>query len=527
MQPTILIGLDGATFTVLEPLMADGHMPCLKAFIDGGVRAELLSTPHPLTPPAWTTVMTGRSPGNHGIYDFLRSEVGSHGAFFTLNHFPDIECETLWTFVSRLGGRILSLNFPLMAPPPPVNGAIVPGLLSWRHLRRNVYPPDLYEDLRSLPGFNAREFSWDFEMETSVQYMKEEELEPWVRFHIRREQHWFNILRRLVETKPADLTAVMFDGIDKLQHACWRFLDPAHVPAEPTANEAKLRELCLDYFRELDGFLGQIVGMGGSQANVIMVSDHGFGPCERSFRINKWLEQQGYLKWPDPAIVGERRPSNTQFANLDWNRTTAYCQSAATNGIHIQTQREPGGPGVAAGSYQPFREHLIDELKSVRDPHTGVPFFKAILKREDAFPGNFRDKAPDLTLVPYDHGFVSVLNTEPIVWVRPKLTGTHYPVGVLLARGPALQRAVTIGRQSILDIAPTLLYALGLPIPQDYEGGVIQDLFEPAYRRQHPVQVGPPTEPPNGRPPTKAAAAEDENEEEVVLNRLRALGYVE
>src|SRR4051812_20961969 len=156
MHPTILIGLDGATFTVLDSLMADGAMPCLKAFVDRGVRAELLSTPHPLTPPAWTTLMTGQNPGNHGIFDFLRGEVNGSGAFYTLNDFRDVRSETIWTIVSRLGGRVTALNFPMTAPPPPVAGNIVPGVLSWRHLRRNVYPPELYGALRSLPGFNSK-----------------------------------------------------------------------------------------------------------------------------------------------------------------------------------------------------------------------------------------------------------------------------------------------------------------------------------------------------------------------------------
>ncbi len=147
MNSTILIGIDGATFTILDRLIAEGAMPTLKALQTRGVRAELLSTPHPLTPPAWTTLMTGRSPGNHGIFDFLRSEVRGNGAFFTLNNFRDIQCETIWSIISRQGGKVLSLGFPLMAPPPPVHGAIVPGLLSWRHLRRNVHPAGLYDEL--------------------------------------------------------------------------------------------------------------------------------------------------------------------------------------------------------------------------------------------------------------------------------------------------------------------------------------------------------------------------------------------
>jgi predicted AlkP superfamily phosphohydrolase/phosphomutase len=526
MDPTILIGIDGATFTVLDPLMAAGEMPNLRDLVAGGVRAELLSTPHPLTPPAWTTLMTGRNPGSHGIYDFLKGEVRGGNAFFTLNDHRDVRCETIWSLVSRRGGRIISLNYPMMAPPPPVSGAIVPGLLSWRHLRRNVRPPELYDEIRALPGFDAKGLSWDFEMETAIQNMPEEELGPWVRFHIEREAHWFGILKHAMQSRPWDLAAVMFDGVDKLQHACWRFLDPAFLPENPNAYERTLRDLCLEYFRALDGFIGEIVALGGPSANVFLASDHGFGPSTRIFRVNKWLEQKGYLAW---AADDGRQRSNSHFVHLDWGRTIACAQSAATNGIHIRVRGEDGGPGVAPEEYEAFRDRLMAELFAIRDPETGGPLFKDILRKQDAFPGPQTGHAPDLTLVPWDHGFVSVLNAEPIVSIRSTVKGAHYPVGVLMARGPAIARGETLGRQSILDIAPTLLHSLGQPIPSDYEGAVIEEAFDPGYLAANPVRIGDASESSGGDlAAVPAGAAPDDPEgDEMILERLRALGYIE
>jgi predicted AlkP superfamily phosphohydrolase/phosphomutase len=526
MDPTILIGLDGATFTTLDALMADGQMPNLRALIADGVQAGLMSTPHPLTPPAWTTLMTGRNPGGHGIYDFLKGKVDADRAFFTLNDFRGIACETIWTLISRSGGRIISLNYPMMAPPPAVEGSIIPGILSWRHLRRNVHPPELYETIKEMPGFSAKELSWDFEMETAVQNMEEAELEPWLQFHITRERHWSNIALKLMNEGTWDLAAVMFDGVDKLQHACWRFLDPRFVPDQPTPLETRLRDLCLEYFRNLDGFIGEIVRAGGPRARVFLASDHGFGPSTRILRINKWLEEQGYLHWADsssaPAI-------NSHFVHLDWSRTTVYTQSAASNGVHIRVRRGPDDHGVAPEEYESFRERLIEGLFSIRDPETGAPVLKDILRREDVFPGPMMSEAPDLTLVPFDHGFVSVLNAEPIVAIRDTVKGTHYPEGILVASGPGIARGQTISRQSILDIAPTLLHSLGLEVPSDFEGTVIEDVFQPEFLAVRPVEIGQPTEPPARRTPNRSDSdgGQEESSQELVLNRLRALGYVE
>ena len=545
MNKTILIGLDGATFKVLDPLMDDGVMPFLKEFLADGVRGELLSTPHPLTPPAWTTLMTGRNPGAHGIFDFLRAEIRPSGAFFTLNNFRDVQCETIWSIVGRAGGRSISLNFPLMAPPPSIPGSsIIPGLLSWRHLRRNIHPPSLYDELKALPGFSAAELSWDFESEKkALQHVPEEELEPWVRFHVAREHHWFTILKHLLTADPSwNLAAVIFDGVDKLQHGCWRFLDRAFLPAQPSEFELRMVELCREYFRVLDGFIREIVALAGPEAQVFIASDHGFGPTLRLFRVNAWLERNGYLKWPQGHTAREendrRAGTTSHYVLFDWASTTAYAQSAATNGIHIRLRREDGDGGVAPEAYEGFRARLIDQLLAVRDPVTNTPFFKAILKREEVFPGPHQDKGPDLTLVPFDHGFLSVLEGEPVLSVRSMVMGTHWPEGVFMAGGPGISRGQDLERLSILDIAPTLLHSLGLEVPVDFEGRVIERAFEPAYLREHPVRVGRPTEPPRtyattakpgeGSDRSREEAGDDASSEDaMVLDRLRVLGYVE
>ncbi len=531
MHPTVLIGLDGATFTVFDALIAEGHLPHLGALMARGVRAELLSTPHPLTPPAWTTLMTGRSPGEHGIYDFLRAEIRDDGAFFTLNNFRDVRCETIWSIVSRQGGRITSLNFPLMAPPPPVNGCLVPGLLSWRHLRRNVLPAELYDELKSLPQFKPQELSWDFERERKgTQVLPDDELEDWVRFHIRREQQWYEITRHVMQRHPADLTAMMYDGTDKLQHSCWRFLDPRYLASQPDAFQRLLRELSVQYFRELDEFVGEIVALAGPQARVFIASDHGFGPNEIVLRINKWLESRGYLRWQAKTAGPAPKTGNAHYVLLDWEHTQAYAQSGATNGIHIRVREEGHRGGIARADYGAFCRQLADELLALRDPRTGQAVVTAVLRREEIYPGQAFDKAPDLTLVLADHGFFSVLDAEPIVDTRPVVAGTHYPEGVLIAAGPGIRQGERLPQQRILDVAATLLYSLGLPIPSDFESQVMDGLFEPGFRSAHPAKIGPPTQ----RPAQFAATAceaetaeESQDSEEKILNRLRALGYVE
>src|SRR5688572_23945000 len=119
---TVLIGLDGATFTVLDALVAAGEMPNLARFYREGVRCRLRSTPLPITPQAWTSLATGRSMGHHGINDFVRIELEDNKAYARFNTARDNRCETLWKRVSRAGKRVTVLNYFGIAPPEEING---------------------------------------------------------------------------------------------------------------------------------------------------------------------------------------------------------------------------------------------------------------------------------------------------------------------------------------------------------------------------------------------------------------------
>jgi predicted AlkP superfamily phosphohydrolase/phosphomutase len=533
MNPTLLIGLDGATFTILDALMENGTMPFLKEFVKSGTRAGLWSTPQPLTPPAWTSLMTGRSPGNHGVFDFFWAEERKSDVYFTLYNFRDIQCETIWSMVSRQNGRACSLNFPMMAPPPQISGYIVPGFVSWKHLGRNIHPKEFYAQLKQKPGFNVRDLAWDFDMEKKAEKgVPKEEYENWIEFHIRRERQWFEIIRYLLQHDPCELMAVLFDGLDKILHMGWRFLDPANFPAAPSAWERKLSALCSDYFRELDGFIAEIVALAAPETRIFMASDHGFGPSTLAFRVNAWLGSEGYLTWKnfddlDEETAAKVRKVMDHLVLLEWDKTTAFARTSTSNGIYIRTAKEPQGSGVPADQYQSFRNELMEKLLAIVDPASGEPLIKQIFTKEEAFSGSQNGRAPDLTLIMRDHSFVSVKNRTPFIHHRSEVEGTHYPEGIFLARGPGIGRGATLPQLSILDVAPALLYSLGLDIPADLEGKVPTGVFEESLLHQRPPRKGASTQQVGVATPEMEKLPGQIEEEEEILKQLRALGYVE
>jgi predicted AlkP superfamily phosphohydrolase/phosphomutase len=532
MAPTLLIGLDGATFTVLDAYVERGLMPRVGELLRRGARASLRSVMPPLTPPAWTSLMTGKHPGQHGVFDFFQKDEPD-SIYFRFATSQDVRSATIWTLASDAGRRIIALNFPLMFPPPPVEGCVVPGgMMPWRQLRLGCHPPGLFDRLKALPGFSPREML-DMELEVkAIEGCPEEELAEWVDRHIVREWRWFEVVRHLMREQPADLVGVLFDGVDKLQHLCWRFIDPACRPPEPTPWERQLIERCERYFRSLDGMLGELVAAAGPEATVVVASDHGFGPTRDVFHVNSWLEQHGYLAWAeeeepaaeaDATAVGFAEMTRHVHA-LDWTRTLAYAATPSSQGIHIVT-RVPGTDdplpetvrnGIAAD--------LAEGLRRLRSPHDGRPVIAEVWTRERAFAGPFGATGPDVSLVLADGGTMSILPSETLVARRGEVHGHHRWEGIFIASGPGIRGGADVGELSIVDVAPLVLHRLGLPVPDDMSGRVPVEILEPEELRQRP-----PARAAAAAPPAVADAdvAMDGDEHAALLQRLRALGYVE
>jgi predicted AlkP superfamily phosphohydrolase/phosphomutase len=532
MTRTLFIGLDGVTFTLLDELTRDlpGEgvaMPTVARLMREGFHAPLRSTAHPLTPPAWVSLITGRTPGNHGIFDFVRFEDRGSEFFWTLADSMDIRVETIWAIASRQGRSVVSLNFPMMSPPEPVNGSLISGFVSWKHLRRNMTPDGLYDRVKAIPGFNAKDLAWDFQRESQIgEDMTQAELEAWVHHHRPREEQWFRVAETLLEQDQPDLFAVMFDGTDKLQHQVWHVLDPRYMPANPSEDDRRLRELTLGYYRRLDEYIARLIELAGPDAQVFIASDHGFTASVEVVRINRYLGEMGYLAWQEnDGSAAAKRREDANFAFLDWSRTLAFCPTPSSNGICIRVAREPGMPGVAPDEYESFRAKLIADLRQFRGPD-GKPVIADILLREEVFSGAAMGSAPDLTLVLRDHSFVSVRNRQPAVETRKVVSGTHHPDGIMIAHGPGV--AVDDSRKllSIVDVTPTLLYSLGLPVPGDFEGHVPPHMFTDEMLAERPAEIGAPTLP-VARARAASASEVTDAEREKILEQLRALGYLE
>jgi predicted AlkP superfamily phosphohydrolase/phosphomutase len=533
MAPTLLIGLDGATFTVLDRYVERGVMPFFGELVERGARALLRSVVPALTPPAWTSLTTGKHPGQHGVFDFFQKDEPD-SVYFRFANSQDVRSATIWTLASAGGRRVISLNFPLMFPAPPVDGCIVPGgMMPWRQLRLGCHPPGLFDELKALPGFSPRELL-DMELEVkAVEGCPEDEYAEWVERHIRRERHWFEVLEHLMRREHADLVGVLFDGVDKLQHLCWRFIDVACRPERPTPWEREMIERCERYFRSLDAMLAELVARAGPDATVVLASDHGFGPTRDVFHVNSWLEREGYLAWADGAGTGSGDATAVGFAEMtrhvhavDWTRTLAYAATPSSQGINI-VARAPGTDSpLPADIRRKVMAELAERLREVRRPEDGRRLVDEVWPREQAFPGPYETLGPDLSLVLADGGTISILPSKTLVARRTEVRGHHRWDGIFAASGPGIRPGFDVGELSIVDVAPLVLHRLGLPVPDDIAGRLPVELLEDdELERRPPRRTAAPA------PPASSVAPEDleldADEQAIVVDRLRALGYVE
>lgn len=521
----LMIGLDGATFSLLDPLIEQGVMPFLSSVLSKAVRADLMSTRHPLTPPAWTTMITGRSPTAHGIYDFMRPVLlPEGGVYLKVNDFRDNHCETIWSIANRHQQRATSLNFYGMSPPPKINGYVISGFIPWRHLRQATYPPALYDEIRASPNIDFRLLGMDIsEEKKAIQGLHQGEHEPWIELQNTRDKAWAELTCHLMKKDRTELTAVVLDGPDKLQHLFWRFVDPEIAEKEPSDWHKRIQELSLNFYRGLDLNLKMLFEAADSDTDILITSDHGFGPTTEIFYVNEWLSRNGYLQWSNLAkddSVGQLTADKLKdhLGMIDWKKTLAFCPMPSSNAIFIKLQKGTRA-GVKEDDYLSFVLKLQRELLDIRDPANGQPIVVgADLNKLRG--SSFVEPCPDITLRLRDGGLVSILKSNEILTQRPSPDGTHRPAGIFIGHGPSFRKGMRLEALDILDVSPLILMLMGIPIPSEMEGRVPTEVLV----GEHEVRHGEAT----CAPKTETDHAEPSAEErEALLNQLKTLGYMD
>ncbi|MEK6408669.1 MAG: alkaline phosphatase family protein [Acidobacteriota bacterium] len=536
---TVIIGLDGATFDIINPLASAGRLPVLARLMREGVSAPLRSTILPNSFPGWASCTTGTSEGMHGVFSpFIKNP-----SKYTVRAMSgrDIMTRPVWDILTEHGGRSIVLNVPTTYPPEPINGLMVTGMLTPGRGSEFTHPASLKSELLAefpnyvieperIPDKHAR--ANEFRRATEV-----------------RER----ALRFLMQRGEWDFLMVVFSVLDRAQHDYWADMDPAHPRHDPKT-PPEFREFIHETYQRLDLAVGRLIEQLPAETRVLVVSDHGF--CSELFevRVNELLASAGLLTFKSPASrksIARVRALKGKIARrispavpngsvldrkveygggfleeIDWSRTRAFFSQ--DKGVWVNLAGREGEGIVSEDAFDSVVEEARSALLQLIAPDDGEPVFERAMRREEAFNGAWSSRLPDLVMVPRRDEYV--YNERPgygeVVVPADSTTGTHSRDGIFIAWGRRIGREASLFNQpNLRDVGPTALASLGCSLTTDMDGRVLTEVFDETM--ESPRRGTSYKQPAATTSEASVQSVYNAREEAELRERLKALGYIE
>lgn len=502
-QKVLVIGLDGATFNVITPLIKKGELPNFNHIMETGASAELQSTIPPLSASAWASFMTGMDPSNHGAFDFVIKKRGMYEGTFLNGTL--IKAPAFWETLGNTGKKVLIQNVMGTYPPKPLNGYLITGFLSPPG-GTYTYPDTLKTEFEKRFGEYPRAPG------TSVPQGEER---AYIENIYNNAQKRAKITKHLMENKEWDLCVVVFEATDVLQHAFWKYYDDKPQDTKNDKNLECMQNAIPDIYKKFDEIIGDFLAKIDENTTVIVLSDHGFDRLKKVMFMNNLLLNMNMLVLKQQPLtqlkklclryhfnaetflkIGEKigikikgaamedkkgqQAANKLFLSkhdIDWEATKAFSIGVGGH-IYINLkEREPLG-AVSLREYNSLRELLIKTLQNVKDPQTGEKIIERVYRKEDLYQGQFSGLAPDISILPrkgyfplYKEHFIS-----PSFLMDSSVSGGHTLHGIFMIKGKGIREGMNIPEIKIWDVPAVILKIFGV----DYsymDGRIPHNLF--------------------------------------------------
>jgi predicted AlkP superfamily phosphohydrolase/phosphomutase len=448
----MLIGLD-----CVPPALAFERyraiMPNLTALCERGCFARLRSTFPPITVPAWSAMVSGRDPGELGVYGFRKRQHGSYDLSLVTS--ADIEAERVWDVIGRHGLRSSVVAVPPSWPPFPVRGELVSCFMTPSAEQPHTFPSPLAGELAARFG----PYVPDVEVRSSDKAGLESALSAMTSQH-------FAIARHLWSTRDPDFLMFVEIGPDRLHHAFYADLEPLHPQHDPAT---PYREVGERYYALLDRELGKLLALADEQTAIVVASDHGARPLRSTFRINEWLMQRGLLALREAPTTAQ--PLRAEL--VDWSRTRAWAEGGYYARLFFNVRGREAHGVVEPGELSESTAELQRELRAVcgRD---GEPW-RNLVESPAALYREVRGTAPDLLAI-FDE-----LNVRPLSTVgsgelyaerddRDADACNHDFHGIFVCAGAGVEARGELPECAIQDVGATVLALLSVPQPDDWLG---------------------------------------------------------
>ncbi len=496
-----IVGLDGATFDLIDRWEDD--LPHLRRLREEGAHGELETVTPPITPAAWSSFMTGKNPGKHGIYDFSVRVPGEENTFELVTS-EALQTYTFYEYLNDQNLTVGSFNIPLTYPPLPVDRYLVSGDPIPEFSEDTAHPSRLWEELAQATGVEKHAGTYTGENE-----------EEYIAAHhdqIQKFRETFTYLRHNYDT---DLQVFLLPNTDSLSHWMWKYHDDSH-PDHPAEKAADYGDAIHEVYRRADELVGDVLEEMDDEDYLIVMSDHGFGGVHKAIYVNNVLHRAGLLQFrrrPGTwfrrllfrigidleladrlgtrlGLKGRARKGQKQedgdgllvrlakslflsAEDIDWERTEAYARGNFGQIFINQSLPEERREAV--------KETVEEALYSITDPDTGEQVITDILERDDLYTGTAVDRAPDLVFLTNGWRYMPARHFEfgsrDIISDSPVRNGHHRMNGIFYVFGPDISSGEEIGDAHITDVAPTAIHCLGQPVPDDMDGEVLTAAF--------------------------------------------------
>lgn len=449
----MVIGLDCAA----PGLVFDRYraaMPNLGMLMERGTWGPLRSSEPPITVPAWTSMLSGRDPGELGLYGFRNRIEGD--TRLRLADGKDVRVKRAWDWLGEHGYRVAPLFVPLTYPPTPVRGQMVSGFMWPGGDAPWCFPRGLEAELvkrfgpyrADIEGFRAGDLDRIYR---DIVAMTEQ--------HVAIAEHIW------AQEKP-DFMMMVEIGLDRFHHAFWRHIDPTHPGYDPAG---PWKDLGLEYYGRLDQNIGRLLERTGEGTSVLVVSDHGARAMHGGFCINEWLRRNGYLS----LVEAPNASSALDHSRVDWSRTRAWAEGGYYARVFLNVEgREPAGI-VAPERMRSLRKQLRDALENLSDDEGNAIAVSVRIPEDDYREA--RGFPPDL-MVYFDDLRLRAIGSIGTGRLRIAENDTgpdgcnHDWNGIFVMGGGATLARGYVEGAEIYDIAPTILGAFGIPRPPELFG---------------------------------------------------------
>jgi predicted AlkP superfamily phosphohydrolase/phosphomutase len=433
-QRVFVLGIDGLPFSFMTELTGQNLLPNFKVLLSKGSLRRMNSVLPCVSSVAWASYMTGVNPAKHNIFGFIDRVPQTMEMFVpTSTH---MTAEALWERLSRDGKRVVVINVPGTYPPRRVNGVLISGFLC-ADINKVAYPSEVSQDLKEIgyridiDSWKARESKDDFLAE--VNEALDKRFEAALSLMSRVDWDFFQL--HVMET----------DRINHFLWKQWQTMDSVYGP------------LFLEFYKKLDSYVGVLLDRIGDGTELIVLSDHGFCELKRHVYLNRWLEEEGFLRMTKESdSVRDIHPESKAY-------------SLFPGRIYVNLKgREAGGRVEEGRDYEMTRENLIEALLGVRDPESGELLIERVLKREEVYDGPHLSSAPDLVAIA-NRGYDLKGNLDkPTLTATSEVMGMHtYDDALFYVRDREIRR--DDNRFGITDAYSAVLKMMGVRKPDGVE----------------------------------------------------------